>query len=131
MRFQEDRTVPGVGGPGNLLTMVLDLVAEYGGRGLLLIMLGSMALVFRRNLADLIDDLGKMISGGGPEVDANATGRAGGGRSSNTDEAGERFEGLPEMTNQMIEDVREYAAENPARVAEVVQSWLYEPERNH
>jgi flagellar biosynthesis/type III secretory pathway M-ring protein FliF/YscJ len=29
----------------------------------------------------------------------------------------------------MIEDVREYAAENPERVAEVVQSWLYEPER--
>lgn len=131
LQFQDDRAAPGEGGPSSLLTLVLDLVAEYGGRGLLLIMLGSMALVFRRNLADLIDDLGRLISGGGPQGEAGSSARTGGGRSSTSAEAGERFEGLPEMTDQMIEDVREYAAENPARVAEVVQSWLYEPERNH
>ena len=34
------------------------------------------------------------------------------------------------MTDQMIDDVREYASENPQRVAEVIQSWIHEPERS-
>ena len=57
-----------------------------------------------------------------PEGDASAAGTG--------EEPPERFEGLPELDDQMIEDVREYAAENPRRVAEVIQSWVYKPERN-
>ena len=55
------------------------------------------------------------MTGGG---DATGGGAAG--------EEEERFEGMPMMTDRMLEDVQEYAAENPDRVAEVIQSWLYE-----
>ncbi len=132
LQFQNDRMAPGAAGPNDIVTMILDLVSRYGGRGLLLIMLGSMALVFRRNLTSLLNDLGALLSGNpAPEAGRSAS-RIGGAAARAGDQAApdERFEGLPEMTDQMIEDVREYAAENPARVAEVVQSWLYEPERN-
>ncbi|MEZ4388764.1 MAG: flagellar basal-body MS-ring/collar protein FliF [Candidatus Krumholzibacteriia bacterium] len=127
LQFQDDRLDPGLAGPGTLVTVILDLVTRYGGRGMLLIMLGVMALVFRRNLGNLLGDLGSVLQPGQAVTEEGTRSRK---TSAKPNESDERFEGLPEMTDQMIEDVREYAAENPARVAEVVQSWLYEPERS-
>ena len=124
LQYQGDR-LTGVADGGNpTLQMVLDLVARHGGRVLLMILLASMVLVFRRNLSGVLADLGSL----GREADGGAEARR--GAADGDEEPVERFEGLPEMTDQMIEDVREYAAENPQRVAEVVQSWLYEPERS-
>ena len=38
----------------------------------------------------------------------------------------EHFEGIPEMDDRIIGDIKEYASENPERVAEVIQSWIRE-----
>jgi len=127
LQFQGDRIMDAPGGANPIITMVLDLVSRHGGRGLLLILLGSMVLVFRRNLSGLLTDLSSTMQPG--SAAAAAAGGAG-GQGGPAQAEGERFEGMPALTDQMIEDVREYAAENPERVAEVVQSWLYEPERN-
>ena len=54
----------------------------------------------------------------------------GDGTGGSDEQSPERFEGMPPMNDQMIDDVREYAGENPERVAEVVQSWVYEPENS-
>jgi flagellar biosynthesis/type III secretory pathway M-ring protein FliF/YscJ len=96
---------------------------QNGGRILLLIMLVAVVLAFRRSLAGALGDL----AGAEPSTSRPPRRGAAGGADG---EAPERFEGLPAMDDQMIEDVREYAAENPHRVAEVIQSWVYEPERH-
>ena len=38
--------------------------------------------------------------------------------------------GIPDMDDQMIGDIRDYASDNPERVADVVQSWIHEMEQN-
>jgi len=109
-------------GDGGLPGGWLELVLQNLGRILLVALLVVLVAVFRRSLSGALGDLAGMHKGGhGSTVEGTAKPAA---------PEGERFEGLPELTDQMIEDVREYAAENPARVAEVVQSWLYEPERS-
>ncbi len=119
-----DQTDPRLGAPANpMVEMILDYLARYGGRLLLIVILAVMALVFRKNLSTALADIGGILqSGSGPP-----RGEAGGAAEA---EPTERFDGLPEMTDQMIEDVRDYAYDNPQRVAEVVQTWLYEPERS-
>lgn len=130
LQFQGDRLNTVGDGANPILTTILDLVSEHGGRGLLLVLLASLVMVFRKNLSGVLQDLGNTLqpatAGAGAGGGSVATGRSGG----TADGEQERFEGLPPMTDQMIEDVREYAAENPERVAEVVQSWIHEPERN-
>jgi flagellar M-ring protein FliF len=102
----------------------LEILVRHGGRIVLGLTLIALVLVFRRNLAGA---LGELATGGA--VPARTA--AGGGAPAGGDEPEpERFEGLPPMTDQMMEDVREYAAEHPERVAEVVQSWIHEPERS-
>jgi flagellar M-ring protein FliF len=124
MQFRGDvREAPDGGGlPGG----ILDRVLQNGGRILLVIMFVGVVLAFRRSLAGALGELGGQAGGGG-------TGRAyrgvGAGDAADEDAIPERFDGLPEMNDQMIEDVREYTAENPRRVAEVIQSWVYEPDR--
>ena len=116
-------TEPSGGVPDGLL----DLVLEHGGRVLLVIMLVVLVLTFRKNLSGALGDLATLSAPRRP-----AAGRAGATNAGNSGDAEkvERFDGFPELTNQMVDDVREYAAENPERVAEVVQSWIYEPERS-
>ncbi len=97
----------------------LEMLLQHGGRIVLAIMLVALVLIFRRSLAGALGELAGAGAPGGPR-DADAPG----------DADGERFEGLPQMTDQMLEDVREYAGEHPERVAEVVQSWIHEPERS-
>ena len=37
----------------------------------------------------------------------------------------ESFDGIPELSDQVIDDIQDYAMENPERVAEVIQSWIH------
>ncbi len=118
MQFQGPPDALGDGGmpagPGRWL----ELVAQYGGRAVLVILLAVMVLVFKKNLTQAVDSVFRPVT------------TARGGQVADKTVEGERFEGFPEMTDQMIDDVREYASENPDRVAEVIQSWLHEPERS-
>lgn len=100
----------------------LEFLGQHGGRIVLAVILVALVLIFRRSLAGA---LGEMTASGAP----GQAGREDDGGRQDRPEA-ERFDGLPPMTDQMLEDIREYAAENPERVAEVVQSWVLEPERS-
>jgi flagellar M-ring protein FliF len=122
MQFQPQLEVEEKGGfaaPGG----PLEMVGQYGGKGLLILLLVGMLLMFKKNVSQAMEAVFRpgSFSGGSPA----STGGGGGGGA-----PADRFEGLPVMTDQMVEDVREYAAENPQRVADVVQSWIHEPERS-
>lgn len=109
------------------LTDWMGMVTEYGGKVLLVIVLAVMALSLRRSL-------GKMVAGGSSSGGqaAAAVGRAApGARAAATPaEDVEHFDGIPEMNDQVVGDIRDYAAENPDRVAEVIQSWIREIDVN-
>jgi flagellar M-ring protein FliF len=127
LQFRDPGRPGGAGGATPVLEMVLNLLSRYGGRILLIAVLLGMTLAFRKNLSTVLADVGSVLqAGSSPTTATSGGGSVGGGPKG---EPGERFEGLPEMSDQMIEDVRDYAYENPERVAEVVQTWLYEPER--
>ncbi len=38
----------------------------------------------------------------------------------------EHFDGIPELSHQVVEDIQDYASENPERVAEVIQAWIHD-----
>jgi flagellar biosynthesis/type III secretory pathway M-ring protein FliF/YscJ len=61
-----------------------------------------------------------------------AVGRSAGGARMTAvpEEEVEHFDGIPEMNDQVVGDIRDYAAENPERVAEVIQSWIREIDVN-
>jgi flagellar biosynthesis/type III secretory pathway M-ring protein FliF/YscJ len=115
MPFSGQREEPGGAGPA---PDWFQVIPQYGGRLLLVLLLLGLLLSFRKNLDRILGELFPT-----PETRAAAAAAV-------EQEEVERFEGLPEMTNQMIEDVQEYAAENPERVAEVIQSWIYEENWN-
>ena len=92
---------------------------------LLILLLVGMLLMFKKNLGQAME---AVFRPGGYTAAGPARATTGGGGDGTT--IPERFEGLPDMTDQMIDDVREYASENPQRVAEVIQSWIHEPERS-
>ena len=102
---------PGAAGGGGLLPIGwLAHLLQHGGRILLLILLVSLMLIFRNNLAAMLGELTRRSE------------RVVGGAMTTADgEPVERFDGMPPLTDQMMEDVRDYAAEHPERVAEVVQ----------
>ena len=37
----------------------------------------------------------------------------------------EHFEGIPELNDQVITEIQDFASENPDRVAEVILSWIH------
>ena len=98
-------------------TTWLELVTQNGGRLLLVIVLVALAVSLRRNIAQLIGAAGP--AAGGRRIFGRGTPNA----------AAARFDGLPDLSNKMIEDVQEYATENPERIAEFVQSWIYEEDQ--
>ena len=106
MQFQQQES-PGGGG---LAPDWLEIVTQYGGKFVLLIALAVMALILRKNLGGLVRDVFR------PE---SATPAA-------AVEEPEHFDGIPDLSDQVLDDIQEYAAENPERVAEVIQSWIHE-----
>lgn len=121
LQFNEAPTADQPG--GGLPSGWLEYLLRNGGRILLGLVLVILVLAFRNNLSGALSELATAASNPGRAPGTAVAGAEEG-------DAVERFNGLPPMTDQMMEDVREYASEHPERVAEVVQSWLQEPERS-
>ncbi len=115
MQFQRQE-IPSGGMANNWIGML----TQYGGKVVLFIAFGAILLSLKKNLGNLLTST---VSGS----DAGPTGSSGGGGGSQS-EAGEpeHFDGIPELDDQVIGDIKEYASDNPDRVAEVIQSWIRE-----
>lgn len=88
----------------------IGIATQYGGKVVLFLLLGVLALTLKKNLGKLISDSFQ------PTAQAKVEG---------TPTEDEHFDGIPEMNDTMINDIQEYASENPERVAEVIQSWIH------
>jgi len=113
MKFQQPG---GVNNPPQVGADWLGMATRYGGKAFLFLVFGVMALSLRRSLGRAL------ASGAGPGVRRNVR--------VHEKDYGESFDGIPDMDDQMIGDIRDYASDNPERVADVVQSWIHEMEQN-
>lgn len=93
----------------------IGMVTQYGGRALMIILFGILALTLRSSLGGMLAGATQASGAGGVGGAAGDAGVAG---------SDEHFEGIPEIDDQIMNDIQDYAAENPERVAEVVQSWI-------
>ncbi len=107
MQFQEQELPTGGFTPN-----WLEMLTQYGGKVVLLIAFAVFVLSLKKNLGNLLTTT---VSSSGSAVGVAQT----------TPEP-EHFEGIPEMDDQVIGDIQEYASDNPERVAEVIQSWIRE-----
>ena len=113
-RQQED-----LGGGGSLPGADwVGLVSEHGGRVLLLIVLAVVVLTLRRNIGRLMADAI------GPPPAARTAATAAGGADAGPEL--DHFDGIPEFSNQVVQEIQDYASENPERVAEVIQAWIHD-----
>jgi flagellar M-ring protein FliF len=110
MQFRQNED--GLGGGGGQIVW-LDLVTQYGGKAVLLALLAAMLLMLRRNLGRLL---------GGGSLTAAPAGRTAATAAAQEEE---HFNGIPDMNEQIVGDIKDYASENPERVAEVIQSWIH------
>ncbi|PIV76100.1 flagellar M-ring protein FliF [bacterium CG_4_9_14_3_um_filter_65_15] len=117
MQFQAPPELPAV--QGTPLDLV-GVVTQYGGKVVLVIMLGVMVLVLRKNLNALL--AGGSLTAVGKKSVAAAGARGG---ASDLEVEAEHFDGIPEFNDQVISDIQDFASENPERVAEVIQSWVH------
>ena len=111
MQFQQQE-LPGNGAAPDWV----GLLTQYGGKVVLLIAFTVIMLTLKKNL-------GSLLAGTAGGASAVAAGKAGAAAS---EEEPEHFDGIPEMDDQVIGDIQDYAADNPDRVAEVIQSWIRE-----
>jgi len=88
------------------------LVNRYGGKAFLFLVFGIVLLSFRKGLAGLFE---MEFAPRRQRVDSSVV-------RSDT----EQFDGIPDMDDKVINDIKDYASENPERVADVVQSWIHE-----
>jgi hypothetical protein len=107
------RAVGDGGGSAPGLPGWLEPLTEYGGRFLLFLVAAVLLLSLKKNLgrlgADGCPTTGRGAAAGGQEgIHLGAPGAG---------------------VDRMAEDVKDYAAENPEKVAEVIQSWITESER--
>ena len=112
-RQQHDLT-----GGGTMVPDWLGLVGDYGGRVVLLIMLGVVVMMLRKNIGRLVGDTFHV--GGPASISGDST-----ASSSPLDDM-ESFDGIPDLNNQVVQDIQDYASENPERVADVIQSWVHD-----
>jgi len=104
-------------GPGTgLAPDWIGIGTQYGGKVLMVCLFLILALTLKKNLGSLLAG----VTGGDG---GSAAALARGGVAPADDE---HFEGIPEIDDQVMTDIQDYAAENPERVAEVVQSWIKE-----
>ncbi len=92
----------------------IGLVTQYGGKLILIILFGVLALTLKKNLGNVLTTAMQ------PAGMSTATGK------DTTGEDQESFDGIPEIDDQIMDDIQDYASENPERVAEVIQSWINE-----
>jgi flagellar M-ring protein FliF len=102
-----DKTVKGSPGPHWFIP-----VTRYGSRVLLVVAMAVIVFALRRNLGRLT---------GAPRGTETPPLRAAARRA---DHDLEQFAGIPEMNQQVVQDIQDYAADNPERVAEVIQAWI-------
>jgi flagellar M-ring protein FliF len=107
MQFRQPEIVE----PGPLPTGWMPLVNRYGGKAFLFLMFGIVLLSLRKGLGRLLTmemprSRGRVATSGAARE--------------------EHFEGIPDMDDQVLSDIKDYASENPDRVADVVQSWIHE-----
>lgn len=110
MQFQQQDDLP-VGGAA---PDWLGIGTEYGGKAVLVLLVLVLALVLRKSL-------GRMLEASFQPAGRGTPARAGAGAG----EESEHFDGIPEFNDKVIEDIQDYASENPERVAEVIQSWIH------
>ncbi len=94
----------------------LELVSQFGGRLLLFGIAAMLILSLKRNL-------GRLVSEGFP------SGSGGRRRSAAANDSGPTMDMDGVNSDQrMVDEVKHFAAGNPERVAEVIQSWINESE---
>ncbi|MCP4293665.1 MAG: flagellar M-ring protein FliF [bacterium] len=89
----------------------IGIATQYGGKMVLFLAFGLMALTLKKNLGAVLSSA--MSPGGGV-----------GGSDFASGEDSESFDGIPDIDDRVMDDIQAYSAENPERVAEVVQSWI-------
>jgi flagellar M-ring protein FliF len=95
----------------------VGIVTQYGGKVVLIIMLGVLVMTLRKNIGQAVAEVFTPTT-----VKA---GKAGKSLDEDSEEMPESFDGIPELNDKVINDIQEYASENPERVAEVIQSWIH------
>ncbi len=108
MQFRQ----PEISEPAPFSNNWMPMVTRYGGKALIFLVFGIVLLTLRKGMHGL---LAMSIPKTRPRVPA----------AGETMES-EHFEGIPDMDDQVINDIQDYASENPERVADVVQSWIHE-----
>lgn len=109
MQFQQNNELGGSGPAPDWI----GIVTQYGGKLVLVIMLGVLVLSLRKNIGQVVAEVfqpGQVVKGKAAKAE---------------DDMPEHFEGIPELNDTVIHDIQEYASENPERVAEVIQSWIH------
>jgi len=97
----------GGGTPGR--TGLVGLLSRYGERAALLVVLGVIVLMLRHSVSRLAADGSRRGDRSSVSVFADGSGC---------------LDGDPDLNNETVQDIQEYATENPERVAEVIQSWI-------
>lgn len=93
----------------------IGIATQYGGKLALMLLFAVMALALKKNLGNVLATAMVPAAVG-----------SGGGKGKGDTEEQESFDGIPDIDDQIMDDIQDYAAENPERVAEVVQSWINE-----
>jgi flagellar M-ring protein FliF len=113
VNFQFQQSDEIVGGRG-MTPDWIGIVTQYGGKLVLILLFGVMAFALKKNLGNVLSNA---LQPGGKGGVAGADGVS-------IEE--ESFDGIPEIDDQIMDDIQDYASENPERVAEVIQSWINE-----
>lgn len=111
MQFQQQMEMTG----GGMAPDWIGIVTQYGGKVILVIMLGVLVLGLKKNVGQALGDVFQP-AGTRPVVEEEDP----------ADMMPESFDGIPELNDKVINDIQEYASENPERVAEVIQSWIHD-----
>jgi flagellar M-ring protein FliF len=98
----------------------IGIATQYGGRVILLIMLAVLAFSLKSKLGTMLTEAFQPAG-----TAAVSGGKKSAGGMQGVEEDDEHFEGIPEMNDQVITEIQDYASENPERVAEVILSWVH------
>jgi len=103
---------PVIDEPAPFVNNWMGMVTQYGGKAFMVLLFGIILLSLRKGL-------GGLLSMNVPRPRARVV------QAADNREA-ETFEGIPDMDDQVINDIKDFASDNPERVADVVQSWIHE-----
>ncbi len=118
MQFQSQDALGGTG--GGSAPDWLGMVTQFGGRILLLILAAVLAFSMKSRLGTMLTEAFQPAVGvPGTKVHSQT------GGVSTLEQDEEKFDGIPELNDQVIDQIQEYASENPERVAEVLLSWIH------